>query len=223
MNIAACVLALVGVTLSFFMPTGSNPRVISSFGMKEKFKKFSGVVMVFTLFLLFAGTAFAKVGNYTEMNDAKMIENILDSDPVLCGLFLVDVLIIAVRVRKVYHSMFTVWYFSFSSLLKELIIIFFVAGTILCVGPLLLGKAGLLNSTTLYIYSGAVFVLFCLRKSKKQKQQTDTQGQKPHQEQPLAAQKQTQSVIPEQKTATTQKSPIQTTPGKTQPEGYIEA
>ena len=172
--------------------------------MKAKSKKFNGAVMVFALLLLFAGTAFANNGKYAQM----MLENILENDPVLLGLFLLDLLLIAVRIRKIYHSKFEVWYFSFGALFKELIIIFFAAALIVSVGPFFLAKTGLLNSTALsrvlYVYAGAVFLLFCRRKSKKQQQQTDMQDQNQHQEQPSASQQQTESIIHEQTTTTPQ-------------------
>ena len=73
------------------------------------------MVISLILLLLFAGAAFADRDNYAKMSDTKILESILENYPVLLGLFLLDVLLIAVRVRKVFHS---------------LIITFFAAGLI---------------------------------------------------------------------------------------------
>lgn len=179
--------------------------------MKENVRKFCSAVIVFALLLLCAETSFAYKNSY----DTKMIENMLESDKILMGLSLLDILVVAIWLHKVYRSRFTVWYFSFSALLKELIIIFIAAGTILFVVPVMLQKAGLLNSKVLYIYLGAVFLLACRKKSKKQQNQTDKQSQNPHQELPSTSQKQTQPVTHEQ-TITPQQSSAQKIPAKMQ-------
>lgn len=140
--------------------------------MRINLRKFSGVTVVATLLLLCADAAFAY-----KSYDISVFKDVLEHDPILMGLFLLDVLIIAYRLHKIYRSMFTVWYFSLSALFQELMIILVAASAILCIGPVALEAADLLDSKALYIYLGVVLFLFCRPKSKKQKEQPDNQNQ----------------------------------------------
>ena len=135
--------------------------------MKSNVRKFGIGLMFFVLFLLCVGIAFAADSSKTLGKAAEAEMGIWEK--FLVGLFLVDLLVIAGWIHKIYHSIFEVYYFSFGALFKELFVIAFIAGIILVGVPQWLHDLGF-SDTIVNIYFVATFVLpivSIIRKAKK--------------------------------------------------------
>ncbi|MBQ6918980.1 MAG: hypothetical protein IJQ74_01500 [Synergistaceae bacterium] len=71
----------------------------------------------------------------------------------------IDGLLIAVAVFKIYHRMFSVFYFSLQAFIIELFWIVMISLGLLSVVPSLLAELGLWNAVTGYAYFIAIFLL----------------------------------------------------------------
>ena len=71
----------------------------------------------------------------------------------------IDGILIAVAVFKIYHRIFSVFYFSVKAILMEIFWIAMIGGGLLMAVPSLLDTLGLWNAVTGYAYFIAIFLL----------------------------------------------------------------
>ena len=71
----------------------------------------------------------------------------------------IDMLLMAVAVHKIYHRIFSVFYFSFKAIFIELFWIFIIGGSLVMAVPSFLEELGLWNAVTGYVYFVAIFLL----------------------------------------------------------------
>lgn len=71
----------------------------------------------------------------------------------------IDMLLMAVAVHKIYHRIFSVFYFSFKAIFVELFWIFMIGGGLVMAVPSFLEELGLWNAVTGYVYFIAIFLL----------------------------------------------------------------